>query len=270
MEGCLSADEQARQAARDAQRRARDFWTTARRPVAVTEDFDTPRRSRQELQNAARRTRRQVETAEEADRRREQRRRVSAARRRQQLNPRARAARALMDLDDCRFAPTPETLTADGCVSPHSVGSMGPGEGDDSGHACPHCGAHLFADEKYNMCCEKGKVKVEPFRHPTPRLRELLEGNDADSKALKSHIRQLNSALSFASLTVKHSRPPWAQGYNPNIVISGHPYYNMGPVQASPGSAPRNAQVCPNMIKFITNEFVDRLRYITRSVLNEL
>jgi hypothetical protein len=244
MEASASAyeeHEERRQAAREAQRHARDFWNQAARAVD-TSTFETPaRRNRSEAvehRHAEVRTnQRQAETEDERDERRERNRRAAAARR-QRVCPRARDARGLMTLDpDCRFLESPGKLSTVGRVTPHSVGTIG-------AKACQHCAAQLFGDERDSMCCENGKVVVDPFPHPTPRLRQLLEGNDTDSKALKNNIRALNCALSFASLTVTHSTPAWGRGrYNPNIVIAGQSYYNIGPVQASPGGAPRNAQV---------------------------
>jgi hypothetical protein len=124
-------------------------------------------------------------------------------------------------------------------VQPHDAGNCG-------AKTCNHCEAMLWADELNSICCSNGKIQVEPFPESTPRLKELLQGDNIDSKCFKRHIRSVNQALSFASLTVRHTVPIWAKcsgAYNPNIVIAGRAYYNLGTAEPLPGDAPRNAQL---------------------------
>jgi hypothetical protein len=114
-----------------------------------------------------------------------------------------------------------------------------------------------------------GKVKVEHFPECTPRLKELLEGDSIDSRCFKRHIRSVNQALSFASLTVKHTIPIWARcsgAYNPNIVIAGRAYYNLGATEPMPGETPRNVQLYVHDLDTADEEYDMRAALIDQFV----
>jgi hypothetical protein len=138
-----------------------------------------------------------------------------------------------------------------GLIQPVDVGGLGPGEPREPfrdwirfrGKACSRCGAWLFDGESYNICCKKGNVQLPRFPEPPPVLKALLFGDSVDARVFRKNTRVMNQALSLASLTTRHVRPAWAGAYNPNVVISGRSYFNVGPIQAEPGVAPRNAQV---------------------------
>ena len=160
-----------------------------------------------------------------ANQRRRQRR--SRDRRAQRSARRARDARAV--------------LLGDQLVEPYNIGDI---RKEDEHKVCEYCNALLFKDEPEQICCKKGKVQVEKLPESPPRLKALLEGTDLKSKTMRKYAREINTALSFASLTTQLKDPPWSRGgRNPNIVIQGKSYYNLGSVQANPGVTPRNAQV---------------------------
>jgi hypothetical protein len=138
-------------------------------------------------------------------------------------------------------------LRCEQLVDAVKVGMMGPAQPtlliETHGKVCYHCDAWLFEGETENLCCRKGKVDLPRFPEAPPRLRQLLMEDTVDGRVFRKHTRLMNQALSLASLTVKHARPAWAGGYNPNVVISGRSYFNIGSLQPAPGVEPRNAQV---------------------------
>ena len=76
---------------------------------------------------------------------------------------------------------------------------------------CPHCGALLWAretqyagktvNEKFSLCCSKGKYKLQELKEPPKVLKDLYEDfSSEEGKYFHQHIRQLNAALSMAWL----------------------------------------------------------------------
>ena len=136
-----------------------------------------------------------------------------------------------------------DVLSGKQIVKPFTFGKLG---GAGEGHTCQWCKAELFESEAINLCCSGGLVKVDPFPEPSPHLKGLLENLDQpDSKTFMKHIQKFNQALSFASLTINYQNPFWARNgaFNPNVVITGRSYYNIGAVRPEPGVVPRNSQV---------------------------
>ena len=78
---------------------------------------------------------------------------------------------------------------------------------------CPYCGALYWAketeyvgkntDDKFSLCCSKGKFKLHELPDPPKVLRQLYEGSTTEDKYFQRHIRQLNCALAMAWLKCK-------------------------------------------------------------------
>ena len=71
---------------------------------------------------------------------------------------------------------------------------------------CPHCGALLFKcelskdkDKKWTMCCNNGKIKLEPRIPPPDVLHQLMTSDTKLAKYFKQNIIMINSALAMSS-----------------------------------------------------------------------
>uniref|UniRef100_T1IKV2 Helitron helicase-like domain-containing protein n=1 Tax=Strigamia maritima TaxID=126957 RepID=T1IKV2_STRMM len=66
---------------------------------------------------------------------------------------------------------------------------------------CSHCGAlHFKGEILSSRCCHKGKVKLPLLKKYPEPLKDLLLGSDKRIRDFRTHIRQYNSLLSFASM----------------------------------------------------------------------
>ena len=71
---------------------------------------------------------------------------------------------------------------------------------------CTECGSFHFIDERnisetenrFTMCCQKGKVQLQPIVIP-PLLSGLLQGDSERDRNFQDRILNFNSALAFAS-----------------------------------------------------------------------
>ena len=79
-----------------------------------------------------------------------------------------------------------------------------------------HCTPLHFEGERtrrggFPECCAKGKVTLDPLG-PTPALleegRDLLTGDDPDSRNFRDNIRCHNSALAMAPFVAEVDAPP--------------------------------------------------------------
>uniref|UniRef100_T1IHM1 Uncharacterized protein n=1 Tax=Strigamia maritima TaxID=126957 RepID=T1IHM1_STRMM len=82
---------------------------------------------------------------------------------------------------------------------------------------CPYCGAlHFKGEILSSRCCHKGKVKLPPLKKYPEPLKDLLLGSDKRSRDFRTHIRQYNSLLSFASMIATvPPLPPSSSGKAP-------------------------------------------------------
>ena len=70
---------------------------------------------------------------------------------------------------------------------------------------CEFCHALYWKKEEntsgqYAKCCHGGKVRLPELTQTPNLLLDLLTGNSPDSKNYRSHIREYNAALAFASM----------------------------------------------------------------------
>ncbi|KAL6517954.1 hypothetical protein OROMI_033655 [Orobanche minor] len=80
----------------------------------------------------------------------------------------------------------------------------------DSTYECEHCHALFWFEErtpkqtknnpKFNLCCNKGQVKLPLLQQPPQLLQDLLENRHEKSKNYIENIRTLNSMFAFTSM----------------------------------------------------------------------
>ena len=83
---------------------------------------------------------------------------------------------------------------------------------------CRHCQALLYPDEPKGMCCNGGKVKLEPLIEPPPSLQSLLNGQSQQSKEFLGKIRTYNSVFSMTCFGANVTRE---YGYMPTFKVQG-------------------------------------------------
>jgi hypothetical protein len=105
---------------------------------------------------------------------------------------------------------------------------------------CEYCNAKKFQNETNMNCCEKGKVRLENL-HPYPNeLMQLMSGNTPDARNFKKHIRNYNSAFSFA--TFKSNNVRLGAG-TPTFKICGRTYHRVGNLHPVGNEAPMYNQL---------------------------
>ncbi len=119
---------------------------------------------------------------------------------------------------------------------------------------CRKCGALMWPEErikfkfgvrrrattvdKFSLCCQDGKYKIQPIKPPTQVLRDLLDGTDPDSGYFLKRIRLINSNLAFAGLMADEKDMPG--GHGPPIVrMHGAVYHVMGALLPSENELPK-------------------------------
>ena len=89
-------------------------------------------------------------------------------------------------------------------------------------------------------CCEKGKVRLENL-HPYPNeLIQSMSGNTPDARNFKKHIRNYNSAFSFASFKSNNVR---LGAGTPTFKICGRTYHRVGNLHPVENEAPMYNQL---------------------------
>merc|ERR1711895_354283 len=64
---------------------------------------------------------------------------------------------------------------------------------------CPYCKALKFKNETPSMCCNNGKIQLQPFPKPPPQILKLfrpdlfVDGDEAISKVFLKYIRPLRA-----------------------------------------------------------------------------
>ena len=97
----------------------------------------------------------------------------------------------------------------------------------------------------FGLCCAYGKYKLLPQPEFPQVLQQLLTGKDAKSKEFRQHIREYNSALSFASRGfsgIPFTFPNSSRG-PPVYKVSGQIYHLMGTVLPNKGEKPQYSQM---------------------------
>merc|ERR1712120_28549 len=111
---------------------------------------------------------------------------------------------------------------------------------------CPYRKALKFKNETPSMCCNNGKIQLQPFPKPPPQILKLfrpdlfVDGDEAISKVFLKYIRPLNNALCLSSLRANYQI---FKNYNPTVIIQGQVHQYAGPLQAREGETPVFAQI---------------------------
>ncbi|KAJ7648420.1 hypothetical protein B0H17DRAFT_959067, partial [Mycena rosella] len=118
---------------------------------------------------------------------------------------------------------------------------------------CRHCGAlHWLtekivkssdAEPKFGMCCNHGKVVLDPLKELPTDLEKLYAENGAQAKEFPKNIAQYNTALSFTSIGVNKDRSIINSGGLPIFRTHGELYHRTGALLASPGQQLTYAQL---------------------------
>ena len=119
---------------------------------------------------------------------------------------------------------------------------------------CEHCGALRFSREKSKICCQNGKVKLDPLPQPPDGIYKYY-GVDRKSRKFKERIREYNSVHGMASLGLDNEilGSPDSNTFLGNLRIRGGMYHSIGPVQALPGHRPAYAQIYFHDTDYQTN-----------------
>uniref|UniRef100_T1IYP9 Helitron helicase-like domain-containing protein n=1 Tax=Strigamia maritima TaxID=126957 RepID=T1IYP9_STRMM len=136
---------------------------------------------------------------------------------------------------------------------------------------CPHCGALRFKGEILSSrCCHKGKVKLPPLKKYPEPLKDLLLGSDKRSRDLRTHIRQYNSLLSFASMIATvPALPPSSSGKAPYCYrIHRAVYHEASALHDETDENPSFAQLYMQHIYHTMREVEERERELAKKERN--
>jgi hypothetical protein len=96
----------------------------------------------------------------------------------------------------------------------------------------------------FGICCDHGIVQLPAFPDPPEELKQLLIGQDHDSREFRENIRQYNASLAFTSLGVQIDNSVNRRGSGPYIFrIHGELRHRSGSLLPSPGQQPAYAQL---------------------------
>ena len=240
-------DEATRVAQREANaaqhRRARDEQDEATQAATREADAAQHRQARDEEDEATEAARREADAAQHRQAR------IPVQRARSQETAEEHLARVQANYEERenqqrgnrKACHAKDVLNGSQKVKEVSIGSWRYPNGTPT-NMCNYCRGLRWPNEIETICCQCGKVELQPFPEPPPILKALLEGEDQRSKVFRKFIVPLNNALALASIKVEHKQAG-GRGYNPSVVIQGKAYYFIGPIQADDGVQPQFAQL---------------------------
>ena len=117
--------------------------------------------------------------------------------------------------NQCNAKRAQDTLCALMLVQSHNCGPRN--------LSCTFCGALRWADECNSICCFTGKVKLPDYPDPPSPVRALLLEESQRSNVFRKYIRQLNNALSLASVKIGSNSN--VDGYNPTVFLQVGVYF---------------------------------------------
>ena len=117
--------------------------------------------------------------------------------------------------------------------SDESIGQMN--------HKCLECGALKWKNETATLCCNNGKVNLEPFPEPPPYLRKLWTEDNAESRLFREQSRPFNNALALSSIKVEERK--FDNNFSPSVIFEGKVSQIYGPLIPGPNETPRFSQL---------------------------
>ena len=104
---------------------------------------------------------------------------------------------------------------------------------------CEFCGALKFRKETPSSCCSAGKVPLEPFPVPPPRILELWTETNEKAALFRKHSRTINNAVCLTSLEAMERRG----GFTPSVIFQGKVHHRVGALLPDQGDNPKFAQL---------------------------
>ena len=136
---------------------------------------------------------------------------------------------------------------------------------------CAHCDALHWIEERiassprrrpnFTACCSCGKVSLPPLAQPPSPLRDLLEGQTAEAKQFRNHIRKYNNSFAFTSVGANIDQS-MARGGVYTYRLQGELHHRMGSLLPSEGETPKFAQMYihdPQMQEECRLNFIEEL-----------
>ena len=90
---------------------------------------------------------------------------------------------------------------------------------------CNMCQAVKFQAESKAICCGNGKYSLDPYPNLPAPIKELFNGDSADSEHFLKNIRQYNCAFQMTSFGCKEVK---MHGWNPSFKVQGQVYHLIG------------------------------------------
>ena len=104
---------------------------------------------------------------------------------------------------------------------------------------CKFCGARKWPAETPSICCNSGKIELDPFPEPPLYLKELLTKDTVEGKLFRNHTRPLNNAITLSSLQVRKKK--FDSDFAPNIIYDRRVCQRIGPLYPEAGEEPKFA-----------------------------
>lgn len=144
-------------------------------------------------------------------------------------------AKSLSSFHRIAFEYSPET---EYCANPKiNIGSMD--------KECVHCHALKFKNEPPGMCCSSGKVVLPSLNPPPDPLKNLMDGNTAESKLFLKKIRKFNNCFqmtSFAANIISNT-DGLGRTFNSTFKIQGQVYHKIGSLLPVSTEKPKFLQI---------------------------
>lgn len=117
---------------------------------------------------------------------------------------------------------------------------------------CQYCGSHVWPEEavnnkskksknEYSICCNKGKVKLNPLNDPPEELKNLLTKNDKKSKVAQDNLRTISNSLAFTSIGTTQIHLP-GKGV-PHYTVQGQLFHRISKLVTDDPDNPACAQI---------------------------
>lgn len=105
---------------------------------------------------------------------------------------------------------------------------------------CKWCRALRWKDETPGMCCDLGKVKLQPYKKLLDPLKSLLLEEHEERKHFLRHIRMYNSSFQMTSFGAKQILKG---GWESSCVIKGQVYHRIGSLLPEENGDPKFLQI---------------------------